>query len=99
MSEGSHHEGPHRDADSGQSNDQADGRIVGQNGAEPPRPPSVPEQGVRKRTSLFVGIGFVLFGLLMLYIVGDSAASGGSVQCPVPSSTQTHFCNDTGDIH
>ena len=53
----------------------------GQNDDEPARPPSQPNQGLRKRTSILVGLAFVLFGLLMLFIAGDSAASIAPAQC------------------
>ena len=83
------HGGQRRDQTSGQGNgqdngqgrdqgrDQGNGQIDG----EPPRSSPMPNQGLRKRTSILVGLAFVLFGLLMLFIAGDSAASTAPVQC------------------
>lgn len=67
MSMDNHHESSRAGPGSGQANAQHDG--------EPQRSSSSPNQGLRKRTSILVGLAFVLFGLLMLFIAGDSAAS------------------------
>ena len=71
MSDNSHQEG-HQEA---HRTDEADRDIDSQIDSEPPRPAPLPNQGLRKRTSILVGLAFVLFGLLMLFIAGDSAAA------------------------
>ena len=91
MSDNSHQEG-HQEA---HRTDGADRDIDSQIDSEPPRPTPLPNQGLRKRTSILVGLAFVLFGLLMLFIAGDSAAvtESGWLFCDSP------FSNDTGEIH
>lgn len=78
MSDRSHEEGHHESPREGQDSGTDRGQDREHIGREPPRPQPQPNQGLRKRTSILVGLAFVLFGLLMLFIAGDSAASSAA---------------------
>jgi hypothetical protein len=73
-----------------------DGPVEGQ----PQRRPYDPTPGLRKRTSILVGIVFVLLGLLMMFIAGDSAASIVSAHsCDSTGNTDNLLLNETGEFH
>lgn len=94
---GQRRDGPGYDLDN--SDGDGDGNGLGE--GRPQRQPYDPTPGLRKRTSILVGIVFVLLGLLMMFIAGDSAASIVSAHCGglTGNADELSIMKGTGEFH